>query len=374
MEQKLVSAAARILNVHPRVVSRGIRDRRSLDEAPGTGYVKATRSMYRNAISNQAGGKITDWMHSHQATRVDNYRKHLTKVYFMDDRGNRAYVEHPAREMLFNLKTLWTLFSGTDSKCRPVHGFEPSSEWQEVRRMTRTPKRPDGIKGGPHLLTRYSCPCINRPKRSQCSCPYCSHFLETAHVITQTNWSRTSGPTPCDRCGRQCHRSDSLFRTFLENPIEHRTKMFCAPTEIARLNLIEPESGLLLDDVKIFNLHPKNCMHHKCTHCGWKQRFDSLPLLTAVFDEGGDDERQVQFRGCPYDCRPGTVQWNEFRKVEHGLCASGKPYVTDTWIPVEGTRMQLHGRMYEFYLQFWPHQWSQDLNGIVSKLQDRYFR
>lgn len=240
--------------------------------------------------------------------------------------------------------------------------------------MTCTPRRPGGIKGGPHLLTRFSCPCLKQPKQSQCSCPYCSHFIETSHVRTRKHLHRgrprttaaAPRPAPCDRCAGICNRPDSFYRIFLADPIGQRGKMFCESKEIAQLNLIDPDSGLLLDEVKVFTLHSKDCMLHKCVHCGWNQRFSRLPLLTAVFDRDEDHQREVKFRGCPHDCHPrNTIQWNEFRKIEHGLCASGKPYVTDTWVPVEGTRLQFHGRMHEFYLEFWPHQWSLDLNQIV---------
>ena len=382
-QKSLICAAARVLRVHPRVVSRGILNRKKLDEAPGTGYVKATRAKYRNAISDQAGEKIKDWMHSSRATRIDNYRKKLVKIYFIDpDTGDRAYVEHPARELLFPKKTLWTLFSGTDIKCEPVPGIESSIEWREVKRMTRTKRRPNGIKGGPHLMTKYSCPCIYDAARSQCSCPYCSHFIESAHVRTQKEMHRGRPPVigpprppSCRRCNGDCNQLNSLWRTFLEDPIGKRDKLFCAPKVIAKLQLIDPDSGLLLDEEKTFSLYNKDCMHHKCADCGWNNRFSRQPMLTAVFNQGEEDERKVQFRGCPYDCRDGQqVEWNEFRKIEHGLCASGKPYITDTWVPIQGTRLQFYGRMHEFYTRFWPHQWSVDLTNVVKQIHDRHFR
>ena len=67
--------------VHPRNVSRGVRDRSALEEASDSGYVMCTRKQYRNKICDEAWACLDKFLHSDIASRQDNYRKRKVNLH-----------------------------------------------------------------------------------------------------------------------------------------------------------------------------------------------------------------------------------------------------------------------------------------------------
>ena len=51
--------------VHPRNVSRGVRDRSALEEASDSGYVMCTRKQYRNKICDEMWEHVRHLTHNH---------------------------------------------------------------------------------------------------------------------------------------------------------------------------------------------------------------------------------------------------------------------------------------------------------------------
>ena len=92
------------------------------------------------------------------------------------------HVLHPGREMRHDINTTFALLSGRDKRGEKIEGFSAQPEWKEIIRLTTTSKRQEGIKGSPKIVSRNMCVCMSHAKTSQCSCPYCCHYVENADV------------------------------------------------------------------------------------------------------------------------------------------------------------------------------------------------
>ena len=156
-------------------------------------------------FTHQVWVVIDEFLHSDRASRQDNYRKRKVVLTLPPDvdTGETKYCIHWQRELRYNWKALFVLLTGCDTNGQPIEGLEPTSWWRQIKRLTTTSKRPNGIRGSYSLLSKRACPCLVGAYISQCSCPHCTTFLENLdhrHLASQFSWRKTSVcvPVPAD--------------------------------------------------------------------------------------------------------------------------------------------------------------------------------
>ena len=153
--ERLQSAAAGALGIHPRRIAKGTEDRKKMNEAEGTGWIQCSKKKYRNSIPDEVHRILDEWLHGDQASRPDNYHKQNVILHSYNAQTEmREYVTHWRRELRGNWKTLFLMLSGRDVNGDPVPGFEPTEEWNRILLLTKdVHKHGNGIKGTPALLS-----------------------------------------------------------------------------------------------------------------------------------------------------------------------------------------------------------------------------
>jgi hypothetical protein len=89
-DQDLGRAVGRLLGLHHRALKRGIESRSLLDTSKT--WLRVTRAQCRNHLGGEAMGMISDWLHSDEASRVDNSRKGEVLIPLEVNAGN--VVQH----------------------------------------------------------------------------------------------------------------------------------------------------------------------------------------------------------------------------------------------------------------------------------------
>ena len=351
-------------------------DRIKLEEAPGSGFVQCDRNTYRNKMCDQVWAILDDFLHSDVASRQDNYRKRKVVLTLPADpgTGETNYCIHWQRELRRNWKSLYVLLTGMDTDGNPVNGLEATSWWKQIVRLTRTPTRPNGIKGSYQMLSKRACPCLVGACVSQCSCPHCTTFLENMdhrHLASQCGWRRKSVCVPvprdadtseteeCVQCGGDCRDPNHPWKKMSGGLIPFLRQMLCEPVAIpnVRVNNYDPTTGLELpDDSAPVMIIKKECWLGKCSKCGWENRFSKFPLLPLQLTEDGDTEREVFVRACPVAaCTDKFTTYHEFRKMERGPGKDGQAYTQTEWTPITTNRRLFYYNLVEYMKTFLPH-------------------
>ena len=270
-DKGLILAASRLLKIHPRNVCRGITDRKRLQELTGTGWVSATRAEYRNKIGSAVDRVISDWLHTDFPTRADNYRKRMVKIWWLDEAtGERKYILHPGREFRHNIQTTFALLSGRNKHGEEILVFDVQPEWDEVIELTKTPARPNGIKGDPRIISRNKCKCMCKAKTSQCSCPACSHYVENCDVRDRRFAYRTVTANECTLCTGDC--KSGMWRTFTSSVVKYRSTMMCAPEIVDWIPDVDKDTGEEMTTSSPLRMHRKKCYFGTCNHCGYTHK------------------------------------------------------------------------------------------------------
>ena len=321
---------------------------------------------------------IDEFLHSDLASRQDNFRKRKVILTLPADleTGEEQYCVHWQRELRRNWKSLFVLLSGIDTQGNPVPGLEPTSWWKQIVQLTKTPKRPNGIIGSYHLLTKRPCPCLVGACISQCSCPHCTTFLENLdhrHLASRCGWRKTAVCVPvplsvgedtpenatCNKCGGECQDRNGTWAKMSGGLFPFLTHMLCPPVVIPNiiLNNIDPITGLEIpgDNAEV-TIIPKKCWLGECSKCGWDNRFSKFPLLPLTIKEDNDTERKVYVRACPVAaCTDKFTTYHEFRKMERGFGEDGKPYIQPEWTPVTTNRRMFYYQLVQYMKVFLPH-------------------
>ena len=305
---------------------------------------------------------VDEFLHSDIASRQDNYRKRkvVLQLPALED-GTMHYCVHWQRELRANWKTLFVILTGTDNKGNPVDGMEPSSYWQQIKKLTCTPCRPDGIKGSHKLLSKNSCPCLAHACISQCSCPHCTQFLENLdhrHLAVKCGWRKSD--TPCDKCGGVCNDPNGPWSKMSGGLLAFTRALLCAPVEIPglRTHVIDPYTGLEIPgETKPVKMIARRCWLGKCDKCGWRNRFKSCPKLPVTIDEDADSSQQCYVRACPLEARlDAKTTFHMFQNMERGTANDGETvYTQPEWTPITVTRRVFYYRLHEFMEDFLQH-------------------
>ena len=323
---------------------------------------------FDNDNKMQVWAILDEFLHSDLASRPDNYRKRKVVLSLPPEpvSGVVEYCIHWQRELRRNWQSLWVLLTGTDVHCKPVEGLEPSHWWKQIIELTRSPKRPHGIKGSPKLLSRRACPCLAGACISQCSCPHCTTFLENLdhrHLAVQCGWRRRkAGDGECLECGGNCHDRNGAWLQMSNGVQSFAKSVLCPPVAVKGLFLaaVDPRTGLEIPGQQIpIKMIRRRCWLGNCPDCGWDNRFASFPSLPVILREDGDTEREVFVRACPLEARSDVnTTYHQFQKMERGTGTDGKPYTQPEWCPVVSSRRVFYYRLYEFMKDFLPHYYT----------------
>jgi len=105
---------------------------------------------------------------------VDNSNKEQIRVYeghgCDQETGRRGYELHWRRVQ-----------EGSDKDMLDL--WRMSEKAAEFRRLTATPKRPDGVLVGRKMLIKWRCACIKNRKASQCDCKACAGWSRSLTVV-----------------------------------------------------------------------------------------------------------------------------------------------------------------------------------------------
>jgi hypothetical protein len=155
-DQDLGRAVGRLLGLHHRTLKRGIESRSLLDISKT--WLRVTRQQYRNHLGGEAMGIISDWLHSDEASRVDNSRKGEVLIPLEVNAGNVVqYATHFPRT-----------YSGTWTEL--LRRFRLSHCWKQVQaawngknggnnytRKNKTVVFEKKVRSHPHHRTSYYC-------------------------------------------------------------------------------------------------------------------------------------------------------------------------------------------------------------------------
>jgi hypothetical protein len=116
---RLGAEVGRVLGLHHKAQTRGIFARVKLDIHPF--WQRAVKRAHRNQLRHKSRTIIMDWLHSDEASRLDNVRKLEITVPLCIDRGDKIlYDKHWRRT-----------YNGTWTELLAV--FRKSAAWKEVQ-------------------------------------------------------------------------------------------------------------------------------------------------------------------------------------------------------------------------------------------------
>ena len=314
---------------------------------------------------------LDEFLHSDLASRQDNYRKRRVVLALPPDvdTGEIEYCVHWQRELRSNWKSLFVLLTGTDTKGKSVEGLEPTSWWRQIARLTSSPKRPQGIMGSPHLLSKHACRCLVGACISQCSCPHCTTFLENLdhrHLAVRCGWRKTPVCVPvpssasalstssnvCRECGGHCRDPDGAWLQMSAGLIPFLRHILCPPVSVPNVSLasVDPTTGLEIPgESSPIKLVRRKCWLGECADCGWDKRFANFPVLPVTIKEDDFTNRVEYVRACPAEAREDRyTSWHEFRLMERGNCEDGSAYTQPEWTPITGTRRMFYYQLHQF--------------------------
>ena len=223
-DKRLGREVGRMLKLQWKALHRGALLREKIDISPG--WVRMCKAAYRSQLGHVSVVLINDWLHSDDASRVDNSHKEpVTVIVSSSIDGCILYDKHPRR-----------VFAGP----WPVllERFKKSSAWEQVQRLwpkvnftkkrkgsPETPKAP--ISPNIRLLRKYKCVCTYAPDTpDMTSCKVCSAMrvnlkiyskqrallcYNTGEVSLQKappgtkGWCSPRPVNPCSACNGMCH-------------------------------------------------------------------------------------------------------------------------------------------------------------------------
>lgn len=290
--------------------------------------------------------------------------------------GEVVYCVHWGRELRSNFKTLWVLLTGKDVNHEPVAGMQPAETWKQIIRLTTTPKRPEGIKGSPDMLSKNCCNCFVHAAISQCSCPHCTTFLENLdhrHLAVRCGWRKLKpGVGECTECGGACHDQKGVWLNMSGGLVPFISKMLCPaePLPGVFVRSIDPNTGLEIPgELRPVKMIRKECWLGTCKDCGWDNRFAQFPLLPVTIEEDADTERQEFVRACPLEARlDRDTTYHQFQMMERGQTKDGKPYRQSEWSPIRSDRRTFYYRLYAWMQNFLPHYYKVRFHETFDKV------
>lgn len=294
--------------------------------------------------------------------------------------GQQEYCVHWQRELRSNWKTLFVLLTGRDASGNEVDGLEPTTWWKQILTLTKSDKRPHGIKGSPATLSKKACRCLAGACISQCSCPHCTTFFENLdhrHLAIQCGWRKKKADDDdvCRKCGGGCHDRHGAWLKMSGGLIPFTRHILCPAITVPGVfvSAIDPTTGLEIPGQQSpIKMIPKKCWLGLCSKCGWDNRFAQFPLLPLTLKEDGQPDREVFVRACPREARTdANTTYHQFLKMERGTTSDGKPYTQPEWTPVVADRRTFYYRLHQFMETFLPHyykvRWHESFDQVFKQ-------
>lgn len=275
------------------------------------------------------------------------------------------------------------LLTATDVHGEPVAGMEPSTWWTQIKQITITPTRPSGIKGSPKLLSKNACRCLAHAAISQCSCPWCTMFLENLdhrNLAVQCGWRKKAGAEECKDCNGECSDVNGVWQTMSRGLIPFTKVMLCPSVTVPGVVVYstDPFTGIEIpDDFVQIKMIRKECWYGECSKCGWDNRFANFPLLPLTIKEDDESSVEVSVRACPREARVDVLTtYHEFLKMERPSTKDdGSAYTQPEWTPVVANRRLFYYRLKGFMETFLPHYykvlWHEAFDEVFKQVYKR---
>ena len=377
---------------------------------------------------------LAEWLHSKDCCRIDNTDKNqaIVDLGICPQTGARMYDLHDRRELYYDDDEIIDVLTGRNraDKDKPN---QPKPIWDDIKRATTTPSRPNGIKGSTKLIRQCKCACMKKMKASICSCSICERFkdaLRRYHKY-QVGWrhqavekrkqalirSMEAGGMPgneiiqhlnqnpdlvqCSLCSGECHPG-SKYQTFSVSPSTCTSALLCVRVHIPPYDLpkLDINFRAIPGETDEFYMHPEACCYG--THvgfntsagttqsypkCGWDAAFKSMPMHErVVIEESTGEEVKHCIRACPDEYeRDGKVIWMDFLKVARGAesttnndddedwnAGDGVKFQSE-WLPVEGSVPQFFEHLLRSLEAYLPHHYEIKLSNRTDRLRERAF-
>jgi hypothetical protein len=376
---------------------------------------------------------ICEFIHSEECSRIDNTDKvpAIVNLGICPDTGAKLYDLHERRHLLLDDSEILDELTGRN-RADPANPNAPHPTWIAIKELTKTPSRPDGIKGSMKLVRKSKCPCMKRLKASVCSCDVCERAKDalSRYRKYQKEWRRQAVEKRkrdiieakrannesdsdiakylaenedivlCKSCSGKCY-AGSTYQSFSTSLSACMDALLCEKVHIPQLDL--PVLNINLEEVPgetdRFKIHQERCCygtHQGLTDetgarvaehrkCGWDAVFCDMPMHERVeTDESTGEEIMHRVRACPDEYgRPGKTIWMDFQKVartapaetlddeddEYGE-SNGIKFQTE-WLPVEGTVPEFFSHLVASIEAYAEHIYEVKLSRRVKKCEER---
>ena len=154
-EKRLGAALERVVGITRRQRVRGRKLNATMHDKDSH-WVRLNRAAYINAIGDDVIAILSDWLHSDEASIEDNNNKKPVDIPLgANSNGGILYCQHFPRMLEGTFADLFDKLTGRDRFDKTYVG-QPTAAWLRVLEMTKTKKRPKGIKGKFAPLYSYS--------------------------------------------------------------------------------------------------------------------------------------------------------------------------------------------------------------------------
>ena len=240
--------------------------------------------------------------------------------------------------------------------------------------MTKTTKRPSGIKGTRKLIRRSWCKCLSRGKPGRCNCKICTSFFENVrrYCVARGGWYTAKGERKatsvaaaveaCGACSGLCH-SGGLYRLWPRGAEEAMCRLLCSAERVEALELnVVDKNDNVLPEVVPFKLSPPECYSGTCDMCGIDVLFKECNGGSKMPALMGQDKTQVDVFGCPVEMTDDPMVWEDWITITEATgngdddddYAGGERKSVE-WGEVRGTRAEFVVRVYQMFAAYRSH-------------------
>ena len=320
-------------------------------------------------VTSEHRAAISEYLHSKECSRIDNTDKvpAIIDLGTCPDTGARIYDLHERREILFDDNEILDNLTGRNPFDKTKQSA-PHPTWAEVKESTKSPARPNGIKGSTKLIRSCKCSCMKKIKASFCSCSICERARDVLRRYNKYRvaWhlqaaekrkleiikakraedidddaikkylDENSHLLQCQTCNGQCHEGTS-YRTFSTSLSACMNALLCDKVHVPDLDLPSLDINFRVkpDQVDNFFIHPEECCNgvhcglkrdndgvaRSYPKCGWDAVFQEMPVHERkVVDPTTSEETDHRICACPDEYnREGKVTWMDFIKVSFAM-------------------------------------------------------
>jgi hypothetical protein len=243
-DKRLGREVGRLLKIEWKALHRGALLREKIDISPG--WVRMCKAACRSQLGHVSIVITSDWLHSDEASRIDNSQKEPVTVVTGCAQDAIVYDKHPRRVFAGTWPVLLERFKLSEA-WNQVQLLWPKVNFKTKRKGSpATPKAP--LVANIRMLRKHSCPCTFAPGTpDMTSCKVCStmrvnlkiHAKQRALLCYNAGevkprkmpkglagWVAPRPQNPCSDCNGACHPGQP-HRAFTQSPDEALKILLC---------------------------------------------------------------------------------------------------------------------------------------------------